>query len=147
MMDMLIVLLITQLGHESLSTNDPHVMVCSSLVVQAYTAFPGRTHHHGQDLLKSCLDITSELFFTHSSSNHNGQAVRQQLQRNKHQKTLTWKFVRFWKKIVEYNNSYIGSTYLRAVYLTVAHSEQVSLKIGWSGAAGRPGIALRICQK
>ncbi len=45
-------------------------------------------HHDGQELLKSCLDFTSELF-TQPGGDHDGQAVRQQLQHNKHQKTST----------------------------------------------------------
>ena len=60
--------------------NAQHVTVscCSSLVV-----LPSQgEHHHGQELLESRLHLTSELS-TQLASNHDGQAVGQELRHNK----------------------------------------------------------------
>ncbi len=83
LLNMLLVLFVFETKTKRFSNTDQHVFCCSSLVV-----LPSQGgDHHRQKLLESCLDLTSE-FFTQLGSNHDGQAVRQQLKRTSETVTL-----------------------------------------------------------
>ena len=104
---------------EALNKCDVLLLCCSSLVVLSSQG----GHHHGHELLESCLHITTEAW-THLRSEHDGQAVGQQLQHN-----TTWRVRRL---LCQTHSSHVDNNSSTVFYLEVVRIHVQLLRVQYA---------------